>query len=137
MYSFIEILLVFAITGILATLAFFAFRSTQEAVSDDLSINALESVALAQREFYSQRGVWLTDPSLLNSFIPNTSFATPAVSEYDVSLVEQASGADSSLGIAILSADGNCLTTRLYSSGPDSSGSFVPSDTQPCSGAYA
>lgn len=137
MYSFIEILLVFAIIGVLSTLAFFSFRFTQQTVSDDLSVNALESIALAQREFYSQRGAWLTDSSLLASFIPNTSFATPAVSEYDVSLVEQMAASGSSLGIAILSPDDICLTTRLYPSGPDSTGSFTPSAMQPCSGEYA
>jgi type II secretory pathway pseudopilin PulG len=137
MYSFIEILLVFIIIGVLSSLAFFAYRFSQTAVTDDLSRNVLNSVALAQREFYAQRGVWLTDPNLLSSYIPDTVFATPAVNPYDVSLVEEFSPEGSSLGIAVLTPDSNCLTLRVSPSGSDVSGSFVPSGAQSCSGSFA
>lgn len=137
MYSLIEILVVLIVMGVLSTLAFFAFRLSESVVGDDLGNNVVESVALAQREYYEQRGSWLTDPSLLSSFIPNTSFATPAVNPYDVSLVEEPYLDSSSLGIAVLTDSNNCLTLRLAPEGKNVSSSFEVSEGQQCSGKFA
>ena len=137
MYSLMEIIIVFVIIGVLSTLAFVGFRFSETVVTDDLANNVLKSVELAQREYFLQRGSWLTDPNLLASFVPNTEFASPAINPYSVSLVTEPFLDSFSLGVAVLTDSNNCLTLRLSPEGKNVEGSYEVTSEQQCSGRFA
>ena len=132
-----ELVVTFVIVAILGSVAVSYYRSATSDVDDSLARRTLESAASLQLAYQASRGEFATTPVDLSRIsgdevtLQIAASGSPAeVSVYDLG--------SSTLGLAVLSSPGRCLTLLVELSGPGEQTEVrdVQSDSQ-CVGQLA
>jgi Tfp pilus assembly protein PilE len=143
-FSLMEAVVVILLICALIAAADFAYKEVMNRKGDPAVRAVLTSLATAEQDWFSAHGTFATAANELAEMQSGYTFvegATPSTSSAVVSVQSGTSGGgDSSVGIAILSNTGDCLSTVVFpptTNIASTSGQFTPTSEFTCSGASA
>jgi len=136
----IEMISVLVVIGILTTVAAFATLKGRSTTTTNLGQRTLTQVAAAQEEHFRQRGAWLTGSATGAGFGDVGLTTSASVSAESVSYsIDTTPDGYSTVGLALLTDDGICMTLRLPEPGrgQEITDNFITSEERICRGDQA
>jgi prepilin-type N-terminal cleavage/methylation domain-containing protein len=139
-FTMIEMISVLVVIGILTTVAAFATLKGRSTTTTNLGQRTLTQVAAAQEEHFRQRGAWLTGSATGAGFGDVGLTTSASVSAESVSYsIDTTPDGYSTVGLALLTDDGICMTLRLPEPGrgQEITDNFITSEERICRGDQA